>query len=139
MQFLSRLGKTLIANFTSRKFLMTAFALWIEWAVFWAVVECLFTFKDPAQIAAFVSITQHFQWTVATILLAYLGVQTAANFSGTASNALANLVSTASASAKSEHKETREDIQRIITENAEKRREDPSYAPIKPDTEEPFR
>ena len=107
MSFSARLFKTLLSNFTSRKFLMTLFALWVEWMIFWAVVASLYTLKDPAQIAAFVSITQHFQWTIATILLAYLGVQTAANFSNAAAHTMQNLVSTASSYAKSEHKEER--------------------------------
>ncbi len=100
--FLARLLKTLLANFTSRKFLMTAFAIWVEWMIYWAVVASLYTLSDPAQINAFVSITQHFQWTIATILLAYLGVQTAANFSNTAANTMQNLVSSASSFTKSE-------------------------------------
>ncbi len=137
--FLARLTKTLLTNFTSRKFLMTGFALWVEWMIYWAVVASLYTLKDPAQIAAFVSITQNFQWTIATILLAYLGVQTAENFSSTAANSIANVVQNAASYTKSEHKETREDIQRIIHENEDKYRNDPSYAPIKKDTETPFR
>lgn len=139
MNYAVKFLRTLLANFTSRKFLMTLFALWVEWMIFWAVVASLYTLKDPAQIAAFVSITQHFQWTIATILLAYLGVQVAANFSNSAASTMQNLVSTASSYAKSEHKETREDIQRIILENEEKYLNDPSYAPIKKDTEVPFR
>jgi hypothetical protein len=137
--FLARLLKTLLTNFTSRKFLMTLFALYAEWCIYWAVVASLYTIKDPAQIAAFVSITQHFQWTVATILLAYLGVQTATNFSSAATQATQNLVQNAASFSKSEVKETREDIQRIIKENEEKYLNDPSYAPIKKDTEVAFR
>lgn len=106
MNFLFRLCKTLLANFTSRKFLMTLFALWVEWMIYWAVVASLYTLKDPAQITAFVSITQHFQWTIATILLAYLGVQTAANFSNVAANTAQNLISSASSFTKSESKHT---------------------------------
>ena len=102
MSFFAKFFKTLLANFTSRKFLMTAFAIWVEWMIYWAVVASLYTLKDPAQITAFVSITQHFQWTIATVLLAYLGVQTAANFSNTAANTMQNLVSTASGYVKSD-------------------------------------
>ena len=137
--FLARLLKTLLTNFTSRKFLMTLFALYAEWCIYWAVIASLYTIKDPAQIAAFVSITQHFQWTIATILLAYLGVQTATNFSSTAANSVANVVQNAASYSKSEIKETREDIQRIVRENEEKYLNDPSYAPIEKDTETPFR
>ena len=74
---------------------MTGFALWVEWAVYWAVVQCIYTFDKPEQLTAFVSITQHFQWTIATMLLAYLGVQTAANFSNTATQATQNLIQNA--------------------------------------------
>ena len=104
--FLARLAKTLLANFTSRKFLMTGFALYVEWMIYWAVVASLYTLKDPAQIAAFVSITQHFQWTIATILLGYLGIQTAANFSNAATQATQNLVQNAASYAKTESKHT---------------------------------
>ena len=79
--FLSRLLKTLAMNFASRKFLMTLFALWVEWALYWATVNAIYTFKTPEQLTAFVSLTQHFQWAVTTMLLAYLGVQTTENFS----------------------------------------------------------
>lgn len=112
MTFISRFLKTLLSNFTSRKFLMTGFAIWVEWMIYWAVVASLYTLKDPVQITAFVSITQHFQWTIATILLAYLGVQTAANFSNTAASTMASLVSTATSATKSEHREV------IIDESA---------------------
>jgi len=85
---------------------MTGFALWVEWMIYWAVVASLYSLKDPAQITAFVSITQHFQWTVATILLAYLGVQTAENFSSTAANSIANVVQNAASYTKSDSRHT---------------------------------
>jgi hypothetical protein len=97
MNFLARLLKSLLVNFTSRKFWMTLVAIYAEWCIYWAVVASLYTIKDQAQITAFVSITQHFQWTVTTILLAYLGVQTAANFSNTAANSIASVVQNSSA------------------------------------------
>lgn len=123
MSFISKFLKTLLANFTSRKFLMTAFALWIEWMIYWAVVASLYTLKDPAQITAFVSITQQFQWVIATILLAYLGVQTAANFSSVAANSLSNVVSSAASSVKSESREVIVD-ESAKNENLRHHRED---------------
>lgn len=104
--FIARLCKTLVSNFTSRKFLMTGFALWVEWAVYWAVVQCIYTFDKPEQLTAFVSITQHFQWTITTMLLAYLGVQTAANFSNTATQTAQNLIQNSATNVKSETKHT---------------------------------
>ena len=135
--FLSRLFKTLTENFTSRKLWMTVFALWINWSVYWAIVYYIPTFLKPEQLTAFTSITTQFYWTNATMLLAYLGVNGLTTWGHSTASSVQqiaqNLVS------KSEHRETREDNQRIIHENGEKYRDDPSYAPVKKDTEAPFR
>lgn len=116
---------------------MTVFALWINWSVYWAIVYYIPTFLQPEQLSAFVSITTQFYWTNTTMLLAYLGINGITTWSQNTASSVQqiaqNIVS------KSEHKETREDIQRIIKDNEEKYLNDPSYAPIKKDTEEPFR
>ena len=93
VSFPGRLPKALAVNLTSRKFLMTVFALYIEWAIYWAVVGYIYTFKDAAQLSAFVTLTNHFQWAVTTIVLGYLGIQTAANFSSQAQAKFENIVS----------------------------------------------
>jgi len=135
--FLTRLFKTLTENFTSRKLWMTVFALWINWSVYWAIVLYIPTFVMPEQLAAFVSITTQFFWTNTAIIFAYLGINGLMtwhqNTASSVQQIAQNIVS------KSEHRETREDIQRIIHENEEKYKDDPSYAPIKKDTEEAFR
>jgi hypothetical protein len=135
--FLSRLLKTLAMNFASRKFLMTLFAIWTEWGLYWATVRTLYTFTTPEQLTAFVSITQHFQWAVTTMLLAYLGIQTAENFSNAAAAKFESVAHNFASSTKSEVKT--ENVQRIVHECAERYKDDPSYAPIKKDTEEKFR
>ena len=135
--FLSRLLKTLAMNFASRKFLMTLFALWVEWALYWATVNAIYTFTKPEQLTAFVSITQHFQWAVTTMLLAYLGIQTAENFSNAAAAKFESVAQNFASSTKSEVKT--ENVQRIVREYAERYKDDPSYRPITPDTEETFR
>jgi len=135
--FLTRLFKTLAMNFASRKFLMTLFALWVEWALYWATVNAIYTFTKPEQLTAFVSLTQHFQWAVTTMLLAYLGIQTAENFSNAAAAKFESVAQNVASSTKSEVKT--ENVQRIVHEYAERYKDDPSYRPITPDTEETFR
>ena len=135
--FLSRLLKTLAMNFASRKFLMTIFAIWTEWGLYWATVNAIYTFTKPEQLTAFVSITQHFQWAVTTMLLAYLGIQTAENFSNAAAAKFESVAQNFASSTKSEVKT--ESVQRIVHEYAERYKDDSSYRPITPDTEEAFR
>jgi hypothetical protein len=139
MTFLSKFFRTLLANFTSRKFIMTAIVVWYERADHWATVACISSFEKPDQLVAFTAQVAQHRWFLAAALLGYLGIQTAANYSSNASNALQNLVSSASVFTKSEHKETREDVQRVIHEAEEKYLNDPSYAPIKKDDGEVFR
>jgi hypothetical protein len=135
--FLTRLLKTLAMNFASRKFLMTLFAIWTEWGLYWATVRTLYTFTTPEQLTAFVSITQHFQWAVTTMLLAYLGIQTAENFSNAAAAKFESVAQNVASSTKSEVKT--ENVQRIVHEYAERYKDDPSCRPITPDTEGTFR
>ena len=135
--FLSRLLKTLAMNFASRKFLMTLFALWVEWRLYWATVNAIYTFTKPEQLTAFVSLTQHFQWAVTTMLLAYLGIQTAENFSNAAAAKFESVAQNFASCTKSEVKT--ESVQRIVHEYAERYKDDPSYRPITPDTEGTFR
>ena len=135
--FLSRLLKTLAMNFASRKFLMTLFALWVEWALYWATVNAIYTFTKPEQLTAFVSLTQHFQWSVTTMLLAYLGIQTAENFSNAAAAKFESVAQNFASSTKSEVKT--ESVQRIVHEYADRYKDDPSYRPITTDTEGTFR
>lgn len=52
---------------------------------YWGAVKMLYTFEKPEQIAAFTQFTNYMLWANATIALAYLGVQTAANFRGASS------------------------------------------------------
>lgn len=137
--FLARLLKTLVANFTSRKFWMTLIVLWANWQTYCWVISYLYTFVKPEQIAAFVTLTGYFYLAQNTALFAYLGLQTVNNFSQTVSTATQNLLQNAASYSKTEINEAREDIQRIIKENEEKYFNDPSYAPIKKDTEVAFR
>lgn len=135
--FLTRLFKTLAMNFASRKFLMTLFAIWTEWGLYWANVNAIYTFTKPEQLTAFVSLTQHFQWAVTTMLLAYLGIQTAENFSNAAAAKFESVAQNFASSTKSEVKT--ESVQRVVHEYAERYKDDPSYRPITTDTEEKFR
>jgi hypothetical protein len=82
-----------------------------------------------------VSITRDFMVAFTAAVLAYLGVNGIVSWKHNTESALSQVAE----NIKSEHKETREDIQRIIHENAEKFAGDASYRPIQPDTEEPFR
>jgi oligoendopeptidase F len=116
---------------------MTLFAIWTEWGLYWATVDAIYTFTKPEQLTTFVSLTQHFQWSVTTMLLAYLGIQTAENFSNAASAKFESVAQNFASSTKSEVKT--ENVQRIVLEYADRYKDDPSYRPIQPDTEEAFR
>jgi hypothetical protein len=135
--FVSRLLKTLAMNFASRKFLMTLFALIYERWDHWANVACIYTFVNDAQLTAFTSQAGQHRWFLATALLAYLGIQTAENFSNAAAAKFESIAQNFASSTKSEVKT--ENVQRIVHEYAERYKDDPSYRPIQPDTEEAFR
>lgn len=102
MSFLSRLFKTLAVNLTSRKLWMTLVALWVAYAVYWASVACLYTFEKPEQLTAFVTLTQNYQYVVSIMLLSYLGIQTAANWSSGAANQMQSIVQNVATASKTE-------------------------------------
>lgn len=129
--------KLLSAAFFSRKFLMTVFGLCSLWLVYWKQVDYLYSFSgmEPHIVAAYVSITRDFMVAFTAAVLAYLGVNGIVSWKHNTESALSQVAE----NIKSEHTEKREDVQRIIHENAEKFSGDPSYRPIQPDTEETFR
>jgi len=129
--------KLLSAAFVSRKFLMTIFGLCALWLVYWKQVDYLYSFvgQGPEIVAAYVSITRDFMLAFTAAVLAYLGVNGVVAWKHNTESVLTQVAE----NVKSEHTEKREDIQRVIHESAEKFRDDPSYRPIQPDTEEPFR
>lgn len=139
MSFITKFLRTLLVNFTSRALWVTAIALIYERWDYWASCSAIWTFDSDGKLNAYVAMASQHRWFVGTVLLGYVGLLTAKNFSGNVAANLQSVVSTASSYAKSESKETREDIQHIVRENEEKFLNDPSYAPIKKDTEVPFR
>lgn len=112
--FLARLFKVLATNLTSRKFWITVGVLWYERADHWANVACIYTFDKPDQLTAFTAQVGQHRWFVGTVLLAFIGIQTALNFSSNATNALSNIVQNAASYTKTESKHT----EVIIDENA---------------------
>lgn len=141
MSFLPKFIKTLLANFSSRRFIVAVIAFTVERWDYWANVASIYSFtaSGEAQLSAFISLNQQHRYLLGAIVLFYMGLQTVSNSSFTAANSLQNLITSATTYGKTEHKETHEDIQRVIRANEEKHLNDPSYAPIKKDTEEKFR
>lgn len=131
-QFSRKLCETLTASLTSKRLWMAAVALFVEYRDYWANVKMLYSLNGE-QIAAFISLNQQHRILFGSIVLFYLGVQTMKN------SVFSSAAQAVTATASSLVHETREDIQRIVAEYAERRKDDPSYAPIRPDTEEPFR
>jgi len=125
--------KLLSAAFLSRKFVMTVFGLLTLWLVYWQQVDYLYSFigQPPEIVAAYVSITRDFMLAFTAAVLGYLGVNGVVSWRHNTESVLSQVAST--------HTEKREDVQKIIHQYAEKYKDDPSYAPIKPDTEEEFR
>lgn len=132
MNFLAKLAKVLLHNFSSRKLWMTLIALSLLYGIYWRAVAMIYSFDDAAQLNAFLSLTTQMLWGVITIVLGYVGIQTAQNFSSNASNAIQSLVNNAASSVK-ENKRT-ENVNISITEEikaaSEKFAGDPSYRPI---------
>lgn len=77
---MKRFIKIIIANFTSRKFLMTIFALVTLWCVYWGQVANLHGFSGYEStmagqlITAYTSITRDFMVAFTSAILGYLGI-----------------------------------------------------------------
>lgn len=108
MSFISKFLKTLLANFTSRRFIVALVAFVVERWDYWANVVSIYTFtaSGDAQLQAFVALNQQHRYLLGAIVLSYIGLQTVANSNFTAANALQTLVSSASSFTKTEIKET---------------------------------
>lgn len=108
MSFVSKFLKTLLSNFTSRRFIVAASAFVVERWDYWDNIVAIYTFTAPgeAQLQAFISLNQQHRYLLGAIVLFYIGVQTVSNSSFTAASTLQNLVSGGSGYAKSETKHT---------------------------------
>ena len=71
-----------ISPFLSRKLLMALTAIWMIYGVYWAAIQQLYTFKEPAQIVAFQQFTMYMMGGVTTIAMWYIGIQGAENWKG---------------------------------------------------------
>jgi hypothetical protein len=131
--------KLLFSAFASRKFLMTLFGLAALWLVYWKQVDYLYSFigQSPEIVAAYVSITRDFMLAFTAAVLAYLGVNGVVAWKHNTESVLTQ-VAQGITEKREEHIVT-ESTQRIIADAAERFRDDPSYAPIQPDTTETFR
>lgn len=116
MSFVSKFLKTLLANFTSRRFIVALVAFVVERWDYWANVVSIYTFtaSGDAQLQAFVTLNQQHRYLLGAIVLFYIGLQTVSNSSFTATSALQNLVSSAASFTKSESKH----IEVIVDESA---------------------
>ena len=104
MSFFAKFFKTLLANFTSRRFIVALVAFVVERWDYWDNIVAIYTFTAPgeAQLQAFIALNQQHRYLLGAIVLFYIGLQTVSNSSFTASSALQNLVSSASGYAKSD-------------------------------------
>jgi hypothetical protein len=130
-----KLLKSITASFLSRKLLATIAAAWLlVWFHDGAVSDLKGMESEKAASLTTIFITT--SGTLGALLIGYLGFQTLQTRFGLSGVAQ---VMASRDDGKTEHTEKREDVQRIIHESAEKFRDDPSYCPIQPDTEETFR
>lgn len=131
----SKIFAAILAPWSSRKLWMSIIGLVIVHSQFWAMIWYLYSFNDPAHIAAFEALCQTCLWTTSAIVLGYLGIQ------GVMDNFGRNVVSSTSQVVQNilQKKESREDINITITEKvdpqvverfAQQYESDPSYRPI---------
>tara|TARA_R110000868_G_scaffold58139_4_gene179652 strand:- start:102 stop:494 length:393 start_codon:yes stop_codon:yes gene_type:complete len=108
MSFISKFLKTLLSNFTSRRFIVAASAFVVERWDYWDNIVAIYTFTAPgeAQLQAFIALNQQHRYLLGAIVLFYIGLQTVSNSSFTAASTLQNLVSSASSFSKAESKHT---------------------------------
>ena len=108
MSFISKFLKTLLSNFTSRRFIVALSAFIVERWDYWDNITAIYTFTAPgeAQLQAFIALNQQHRYLLGAIVLFYIGLQTVSNSSFTAASTLQNLVSSASSFSKAETKHT---------------------------------
>lgn len=126
-----KLWKTIGTLWLSRKLWTMISAVAVLWAVHERSIMLLYTFIDGPQVAAFQAITLATLTAIAAIVTAYMGIQGFAKSTLTQVIQATNIAETISQ--KSEVDE------RVVQEFSERYAHDPSYRPIQPDTEEPFR
>ena len=106
MSFISKFFKTLLVNLASRALWVTALALIYERWDYWAGCSAIWTFDSDGKLNAYVAIASQHRWFVGTVLLGYVGLLTAKNFSSNVTAQLQSVVSTASSYAKTVSEET---------------------------------
>lgn len=126
-----KLWKTIGSLWLSRKLWTMLAAVAVLWGVHERSIMLLYTFTYEPQITAFLQITITTLTAIAAVVTAYMGIQ------GFAKSTLTTVLQSAQESTH-EHIVS-ESTEKIVQEYAEKYRNDPSYRPIQPDTEEPFR
>lgn len=126
---------TLAAPILSRRLIMAVLALYMLRNAFWGIVTGLYTFSDAAHISAYQALAIAYLSAVVGVAMWYIGNTT---WKGglTVASSLQTMLSSES---RDEHVVTEEVNVQIIKDMSERYKDDPSYRPIQPDTEEQFR
>ena len=59
-------------KWTSRKFWIVLLAIWLIWVFYWSDVRQIFTFTEPEQLKAFVTLSAQKSTTIQYLVLGYL-------------------------------------------------------------------
>ena len=62
-------------KWTSRKFWLVLLAIWLVWVFYWADVRQIFTFTEPEQLKAFVTLSAQKSTTIQWLVLGYLAAE----------------------------------------------------------------
>jgi hypothetical protein len=116
----------------SRRLAMTLIGLYILRNSFWGIVTGLDGFTDPQKVTAYTTMANWYFTAIAALVMGYVGVT-----SWRGGMTVASVMQSTFESVNK--KEEIQSTEKIIQEFANRYKDDPSYAPIKPDTEEAFR
>ncbi len=70
-----QIHRTVRSFLLSKKLWMTLFAIVVLWAAYWKEIDYLYSFTDPNQITAFVSLTRDFMIAFTAVVLAFCGIE----------------------------------------------------------------
>ena len=122
---------------TSRKLWLVIFCCSVPWAGLERGVSHLYALA-PQAAAVYGGMFLCVMGAITVIVGKYMGIESTSISSATAVSGMISAAAQSLAETRDEHLVT-ESTQRIMADAAERFRDDPSYRPLQPDTEEPFR
>ena len=78
-------------KWTSRKFLLVLLITWLVWIFYWSDVKQIYTFNEPEQLKAFVTLSAQKSTTIMWIFLGYLAADGAILMSGNIGGAVSGI------------------------------------------------